>query len=135
MRADSLWVPERIANALLAKGLGRAVAPCLIRTKAVRKSAFSPASERPRPADHYDSLSVQTSLSSIDEISLVDDVITRGSTLMGAANRLLDVFPQATVRAFAAMRAVGNANEFHNVIDPINGLIKLRPEGDTMRRP
>jgi predicted amidophosphoribosyltransferase len=135
MLADSLWVPKRIADALFRKGLASAVAPCLVRSKAVRKSAFSPAYERPTPAVHYDSLDVQGSLSSVENIVLVDDVVTRGSTLMGAANKLLDVLPDAKIDAFAAIRAMSNSSEFNSWHDPVIGLITLRPGGDTLRRP
>lgn len=135
MRADSLWVPERIASALLRVGLGKEVFPCLIRTKAVRKSASSAPEERPHPADHYDSLDVRGRLSSVDEVVLIDDIVTRGATLMGAANKLLDVFPKAKVRAFAAIRTISNSKDFDKVYDPVKGTIILRPEGDTLRRP
>ena len=135
MRPHTLWVPERISKALVDVGLGKEVVPCLVRTKPVPKSAYSTPGGRPFPADHYDSMRVQRGLSEPGEILLIDDIVTRGSTLLGAANRLMDAFPETTIRAFAAMRTVSNPAEFREVIDPRVGTINLRASGDTIRRP
>jgi predicted amidophosphoribosyltransferase len=135
MQPNTLWVPERIATALLMTGIGKGVASCLVRVKPVPKAALSIPSERPTTAQHYESMSVQGSLSKPDEILLVDDVVTRGATLLGAANRLADAFPQSHIRAFAAMRTISNQNEFENVYAPCVGTIDLWESGDTFRRP
>lgn len=135
MRPDTLWVPERIATALVRIGLGKEVVSCVVRKKPVPKSASSLPSERPTPAVHYDSMIVQGRLSEPNEIVLVDDIVTRGSTLLGAANRLADIFPETHIRAFAAMRTISNPDEFNKVNDPCIGTIELRASGDTIRRP
>ncbi len=135
MQRGTLWVPERIAAALVKAGIGNEVASCLIRAKPVPKSASCVPSERPIAAQHYESMSVQGSLSKSDEILLVDDVVTRGATLLGAANRLADAFPQSNIRAFAAMRTISNQNEFKKVYDPCVGTIDLTEYGDTFRTP
>jgi hypothetical protein len=135
MKPDSLWVPERIATALVRAGIGKGVALCLVRDKAVPKAAFCAPSDRPTAAQHYESMSVQGSLSKPDEILLIDDVVTRGATLLGAANRLAQVFPHSHIRAFAAMRTISNPNEFEKVYNPCIGTIDLWESGDTFRRP
>lgn len=135
MRPDSLWVPLRIASALVGMGLGKTVAPCLIRMKPVAKAAFSVPQARPTVVEHYESLSVQGHLSELDDILLVDDIITRGATLLGAANRLIDAFPHVRIRGFASMRTVSNPDEFEALYAPYIGTIELRPSGDTLRRP
>jgi len=134
MKPDTLWVPMRIASALARIGLGK-VLPCLTRIKSVPKAASSLPKDRPTPAEHYKSLRVDGSLSKPDEIVLVDDIITRGSTLLGAANRLADAFPQTRIRAFAAIRTISNPGEFDKLYDPCIGTIELRESGDTLRRP
>jgi hypothetical protein len=134
MQPNELWVPERIATALVVTGIGKEVASCLVRAKPVPKAASSKPSERPTAAQHYESMSVQGSLSKPDEILLVDEV-TRGATFLGAANRLADAFPQSHIRAFAAMRTISNQYEFENVYDPCVGTIDLWESGDTFRRP
>jgi predicted amidophosphoribosyltransferase len=135
MRPNTLWVPERIATALVRTGIGRDVASCLVRAKPVRKAALSAPGERPTAVEHYESMSVQGSLSKPSEILLVDDVVTRGATLLGAANRLADIFPEARIRAFAAMRTISNPDEFEKVYAPCVGMIDLWESGDTFRRP
>ena len=135
MQPNTLWVPERIANALVSVGIGEQVASCLIRAKAVPKAALSSPSERPTAEQHYESISVQGSLRKPDEIVLIDDIVTRGATLIGCANRLTDAFPQCHIRAFAAMRTISNPNEFDSVYSPCIGTIDLYETGDTFRRP
>jgi hypothetical protein len=135
MQPDTLWVPERIAAAIVRRGIGKCVSSCLVRTTAVPKAAFCAAQDRPTAADHYSSISVQGCLAEPDEILLIDDVVTRGATLMGAANRLADAFPKTHIRAFAAMRTISNPNEFRNIYDPCNGTIDLWDTGETYRTP
>lgn len=135
MQPDTLWVPERIATALARMGFGNMVFPCLVRVKPVPKAASSEPQERPIPAEHYESMGIRGHLLKPDEIVLVDDIVTRGATLLGAANRLADVFPQSRIRAFAAMRTISNPDEFNELIDPCVGTIELRESGDTLRRP
>jgi predicted amidophosphoribosyltransferase len=135
MQPNSLWVPERIATALVSEGVGKQVAPYLFRSKAVPKAASSSPCERPTAEQHYESITVQGILCKPDEIVLIDDVVTRGATLLGCANRLADAFPQCRIRAFAAMRTISNSNEFENVYSPCAGAIDLVGTGDTFRRP
>jgi predicted amidophosphoribosyltransferase len=135
MRPDTLWVPHRIAYALKSEGLGREVAPCLVRKTPVIKSATSQPSMRPTPDVHYNSLIVQGALSQPRNILLIDDIITRGSTALGSANRLADVYPQANIKAFAAMRTISTPTDFKNFYDPCIGSIELRSSGDTLRIP
>ena len=135
MQPNTLWVPERIATALVSVGIGKQVASCLIRSKAVPKVALSSPSERPTAERQYESITVQGILCKPDEIVLIDDVVTRGATLLGCANRLVDAFPECRIRAFAAMRTISNPTEFENVYAPCTGTIDLWETGDTFRRP
>jgi predicted amidophosphoribosyltransferase len=135
MQPNTLWVPERIAIALVAVGIGKQVASCLTRAKAVPKAALSSPSERPTAEQHYESIIVQGILTEPDEILLVDDVVTRGATLLGCANRLAVAFPKSHIHAFAVMRTISNSNDFENVYAPCIGTIDLWATGDTFRRP
>jgi predicted amidophosphoribosyltransferase len=125
MQPDTLWVPERIAKAIVAAGIGKQVDACLIRTKPVAKAASCVSSERPTAKQHYDSITVQGALSKPDEIVLIDDIVTRGATLIGCANRLADAFPECRIRAFVAMRTISNPNDFQTVYSPCIGTIDL----------
>jgi hypothetical protein len=136
LQPDSLWVPERIATALVKRRFGARVLPCLTRTRAVRKSATSQAEQRPTPTEHFESLAVQGQLGSTEDIVIVDDIVTRGHTMIGAANRLLEAFPSARIRAFAAMRTVSNCMDFPRIYDPRVGFIEYREDSnDCVRRP
>jgi phosphoribosylpyrophosphate synthetase len=135
MRPDTLWVPHRIATALVRVGLGKEVVPYLKRVEPVRKAHLSASEDRPRAAEHYESMMVQSGLTEPDEIVLVDDIVTRGATLLGAANRLASAFPKTRIRAFAVMRTISNPDEFKGLNDPCVGTITLQPSGGTLRRP
>lgn len=134
-QAGTPWVPRTLAMELQQQGLGLEVWPCLIRSKVVRKSSTAPAQERPRVADHYDSMTLDRNLlESAEQILLVDDVITRGATLLGAAQRLQAAFPRARIRAFAAIRTISDPDEFHSIYAPVLGRITLSGDG-SFRRP
>lgn len=136
LQQDSLWVPERIASALVKRGFGASVMPCLIRTRALRKSATSQPNQRPSPTEHFQTIAVQGNLESTEEIVLVDDIVTRGHTMIGAANRLLEAFPSSRIRGFAAMRTISDWTDFSHIYDPQIGTIDYREAyDDALRRP
>ena len=138
MKPDTLWVPDRIASALVEKRLGKEVVQCLVRETPVPKAAWSDSSQRPTPSRHFETIAVQGSIEDPppQKLVLVDDIVTRGATLLGSANRLLEAFPKARVRAFAAMRTISVPSEFVNLYDPQSGTIEYRAWiDDTLRRP
>lgn len=59
-----------------------------------------------------------------DEIVMIDDVITVGSTALGGAHRLAEAFPDARIRVFAAVRALANPGDFSNILAPRVGSIR-----------
>ena len=132
---DALWVPNRLAFEIHKIGIGASVSPCITRTVAVSKSSQSTPADRPLPQTHFDSTSALKCPKGLEEVVLVDDVITRGSTALGVANRLLEAFPDVTVRAFSAIRTISSAWQFEKWYKPIKGEISLRDAGDTLRRP
>jgi len=67
-------------------------------------------------------------------LCLVDDVITKGATLLGAANRLQETFPQANVSAFALVRTLGFVDDVQRIVEPAVGTITLRG-GEAVREP
>lgn len=135
MREGTLWVPQRLSAALNAEGLGGQTVSCLVRTEAVPKAAFSTSRDRPTARRHYETLAVQGRLLEPESILMIDDIITRGATLLGAANRLAEAFPRARISAFVAMRTVSNPDEFRREYDPQMGVVRLREDGSTLRRP
>ncbi len=123
-KANTLWVPERLATALVNNGLGMKVSSCLERTKPLRKSHTSSSASRPKAHEHYDTMAVQKELLEPEEILLIDDFITRGSTFIGAANKLRDAFPNANIHAFAGIKTISKPEKFRKIYDPCIGKIE-----------
>lgn len=125
-------VPERIAFALSQKGLGRVVDEQirLARTRNVPPSHSSDPIDRLTPQGHYETMAVQwrsdrRMMNEPNEILLIDDVVTQGSTFLGALNRLAEEFRHSNIRAFAMMRAMSTASDFHYIYEPVTGKITL----------
>jgi hypothetical protein len=89
---------------------------------AVRKSAIAPPSERPTVQQHYDSFVVKIVAPAPIQIVLIDDVVTAGSTLLAAASRIAEAYPDASVRAFALIRTMSGL-EIDQVVAPATGTI------------
>lgn len=121
-----LDVPECIAKAMAEKGLGK-VERCLKRTKFLPKSAGS--ETRPTAKEHYESMTV-SSLVNLDEIVLVDDVVTKGSIILGAASKLKKAFPKSKISAFVVVRAL-YLEDFEHVVCPHEGVIRREGEDAT----
>jgi hypothetical protein len=132
-KANTVSPTRSICMALLDAGLGARVVSCLRRTETIPKSAFAAPGERPGAIRHYDTLAVEMPLHEPDPttILLVDDVVTRGATAMGAAGRLLERFPNASVKLFAIARTDVLDHAFY---DPLVGAITMRPNGWYLKR-
>lgn len=129
-----IWPASNIASALVRHGIGAAVLPCLERVQAVPKSAFAPTGTRPKPSDHYESMVATNMVADRDSFCLVDDVVTKGATLIAAASRLREAYPQAKVTAFALVRTLGFVDNIDAIIEPAVGTIALRGD-ETLREP
>lgn len=134
-RPGDLWVPSRLAEALLAAGLGGDVVPLLRRVAPLPKAARSDPRERPLPQHHFETLALDARLIGSARLLLIDDVVTRGATLLGAASRVVEAYPALPVAAFAVLRTISDPALFRDLVDPVFGRIELRPQGDTLRRP
>lgn len=101
----------------------------LERHAAVPKSALvTKGTERPTPEQHAASMrctSAQATPPTV--ITIVDDVVTRGSTLLGCAWVLAGRFPEATIRALAVVRTMSGIETIESILDPVDqGRIHLR---------
>jgi len=132
--SESPWAAERLAVALVGVGLGGRLAPALRRHFTVRKSATSPVGHRPSVREHYESFAMFRPLIVADKIVLVDDVITKGRTLLAAAARLRTELPHADIRAFALIRTVGFVPRMERVMEVCHGTVRWAG-GDARREP
>ena len=163
-RTCAPWVGERLAWCLKDLDLACAVRPCLRRRHPVRKSAFAAAGERPSVLEHYASFAVERKEASLGGLAkgrqmrppdgsfhgldgrrfrdagsaprlvLIDDVVTRGRTVLAAAVRLREAFPGCEIRAFALMRTLGRGELPWRNPDPCEGEVRWL-EGDARRIP
>jgi len=129
---DALWPADRICTAIRAKGIVADVLPCLERVQPVQRSSEAPPGQRPNPKEHYDSVLVRDHQLLIPwAITLVDDVVTRGSTFVGLVPRLEEAFPGVEVRCFALIRTVSDG-DVPSIFDPVEGAITY--DGRRLRR-
>ncbi|MEM1447466.1 MAG: hypothetical protein AAF957_06835 [Planctomycetota bacterium] len=66
-------------------------------------------------------------------LTVVDDVITRGATMLAAVARLEETFPSAEVRGFALIRTISD-RPIAAVKEPARGTVRVVPWG-TRREP
>ena len=132
--SDAPWVALQLAVALRDVGRAGSVWPGLQRSFAVRKSATALSGERPTVCEHYQSFSVIQPPAVIRRIVLIDDVVTKGRTLLAAAARMQALFPHADIRAFAFIRTLGFERRVGHLLEPCQGVIRWAG-GDARREP
>ena len=130
----ALWPAGRICDTLIEYGLAQESIPCLERIEAVPKSAYAAPGERPSAQKHYDTLAVSQALIQPSRITLIDDVVTRGRTLLAAATRISEAFPGTEVRALAIVRTMGFVSDLEKIVEPCVGLLSFK-NGDVDRTP
>lgn len=131
---DALWPSKRICEALVAAGLGAEVAPFLKRIKAVQKAATASKGMRPSHEQHYESTAIDEEVPSLIKkpFTIVDDIVTRGSSFIGTFARLAAAFPGRQIYCFAMMRTESDG-EVESFKGPTQGKIRLYPSGKTWR--
>lgn len=125
-----LWVAQRICDELVNKNLATETEPLLERAHPVpRSTGQTKAHLRPTPQTHYDSLSLPTTslFDAPRKVTLVDDVVTRGATLIACATRIRDAFPSVEIQAFALCRTDNtiDLNDSEDMLAPRLGRVRL----------
>ncbi|HZC87759.1 MAG TPA: hypothetical protein VE266_12240 [Steroidobacteraceae bacterium] len=128
------WAALRLAVALSEVGFALRIWTGLRRRYAVTKSATAPSAARPTVQQHYDSFAVMRVTKPIHRVVLIDDVITRGRTLLAAAARLRAELPFADVRGFALIRTRGFVDHIEHLAEPCCGVVRWAG-GDARREP
>lgn len=129
-----IWPALNIASALVQRGIGATVLPCLARVQTVPKSAFAASGTRPKAIDHYQSMQAAKMVTDRLSLCLVDDVITKGATLFAAVSRVQETYPRAKVMAFALVRTLGFVDDIERIVEPAIGTITLRGD-EAFREP
>jgi phosphoribosylpyrophosphate synthetase len=133
-RVCGTWVAADLARALVQEGLGTMAWPGLHRVCAVPKSATAAPGARPTVSCHFESFLMERSSVDPASVVLIDDVITKGRTLLAAAARVREAFPNAQIRAFALLRTMGFTTGIEHLLDPCRGEIRWQ-RGDARRIP
>jgi len=132
--ATAPWAALQLAVALSEVGFALPVWLGLRRQVAVRKSATAPGAARPEVREHYESFAVAPPVREMSTLVLIDDVITRGRTLLAAAARLRSKLPHADIRAFALIRTLGFVQQLDRVTEVCHGIVRWGA-GDAQREP
>lgn len=128
--ASSHWASREICRELVRCGLGARWSPLLERRTAVAKSSMLSRDDRKMLTArvHFESLAAEADIGAGSQITLVDDVVTRGTTLLAGVARLQGVYPGATVRGFAFIRAM-SSDAIEAIISQCEGTISLHEWG------
>jgi len=131
---ETPWAAFRLAVALSEVGFALHIWTALGRRYAVTKSATAPSAGRPTVHQHYDSFEVTPAANAIRRLVLIDDVITKGRTLLAAAARLRSELPLADIRGFALIRTLGFVRNIEHLAEPCYGVVRWA-RGDARREP
>ncbi|PIE24671.1 MAG: hypothetical protein CSA62_02230 [Planctomycetota bacterium] len=127
------WGALELCKRAVAKGLAADCEELLERTETVPKSHLQKSKDRVSAENHYKTMRATKGCLGVKRsFTIVDDVITRGATLIGAAARLREAFPQATVRGFAFARTLIRRC-VERLPDPLDGHVVIYPSGATFR--
>lgn len=121
---SALWPGRAICEALVERGLGKEVLECLQRTESVPKSAYAEKGGRPTAERHLETMRVERGLFAPKRLTVVDDIVTIGRTMLAVASHLRAAFPDADVRAFALIHTYGQAREIERIDAPYVGALK-----------
>lgn len=131
----ALWVAKRICEVFVSKGLGSRCEPFIYRSIPVSRSSTAGRGNRPSALVQFNSLEIKRESRDLfvpGSVTLVDDVLTKGNTILGATSKLKSVYPDVDVKAVAIFRTLGYVDEIDEFKCPVSGTISAN--GDEASR-
>lgn len=122
---EALKPSKALCEALLHAGIGSSLQDILIRSKSLRQSSqFTSAVDRPSLDEHLSSIVVKPELIGNKLIIVVDDVITQGRTSFACAKHLAAIYPDKTIKIFAAVKS-SKFDQHQSIIYPYYGIVEF----------
>jgi len=135
LKEGALWPAKTLCDLLVKYKLGGQVSPIVERHTTIRTSKSSPGN-RPEPPEHLATLNIKNELIEHSAITVIDDIITKGATLLACASKVAKRFPSASLRCFAFQRTRGLQDDIEHVIEIVSGQIRYDAKsGHLFREP
>lgn len=119
----ALWPAEKICENLLKVGIGNDILKCVERIKPIRTSRSSKLGERPSVEEQLETIEVKFPAPMPKHILLVDDVITKGTTICAASLALNNSIIKSQHKAFSLVRTMGLIPDIEKIVTPCLGEI------------
>ncbi len=88
------------------------------------KSAYAERGRRPTADRHLETMQVERGLFAPQKVTLVDDIVTIGRTLIAGASHLRAAFPDSDLRAFGLIQTYGLTPEVESIVGPYVGRLR-----------
>ncbi len=120
LKPGQFWATAELCRALHAEHVAIRWEPLLRRTRPVPSSAgVARAANRPSARLHAETIEASTRLvGEAPSLLIVDDVLTKGATMMGCAVALRAAYPDAKIKGFAVGRTNRKTSHLASPIDP-----------------
>lgn len=131
---DSAWPCKVLCEEMLKHGLGNKSIHALVRHESVAKSSFQTHGNRPPASIHFKSLKYVGGISSTDKVVIVDDILTKGATMLAMASHLAESAKVRNIACFALMRTRNFLEDIDKIIEITRGQIVYDAGSDSVRR-
>lgn len=136
MVEGALWPTRILSEHLVNSGFGGSVQNLIARIAPVPKSSnYYTAESRPSCNTHFNSLLCTPPQAFIEKLIVVDDVFTLGRTSCACVRKLKEIYPNAEIFVFAAMRTRGFVASLDEIVRPSYNQMIYHPEQDRIFLP
>lgn len=129
----NFWLPKLLCDKIVLAGLAESYRPFLKRISPVAKSAYAEPGKRPSVADHLNTIVVDNpEIFFPPRITIVDDLLTLGSTTMACYLKLYEAFPFPDISIFCFARTQSLTTNIVKFRDPSEGILTY--DGEKVNR-